>query len=185
MLAGAGIYLLNRCDRQLRPSCGTLGGNGGQCAAGKQHFVNNMRASSVHGAKPQTINPAKQEVLAAMPTANKANMGNAGAAAEMAILTRINVPESARCDALLKLVHILAAHQQRLTGWDSKGNGTAASVTRPVDISLEVELFRFFACWAATDVLITEQIKHLVRHVYQAEDTSGTGSPAREATWPA
>ena len=181
LLTGAGICLLNRRDQQHRPSREALGGDGSQCATCKQHFVNNTRASSVRGATPQTINPAKQEVLTAMPTVDKADLDDVAAAAEMAILARIDVPESARCDALLHLEHLLAAHQPRLTGWDNNGDGAAVSVTWRVEMSLEIELFHFFAGWAAKDMLIMEEIKHLVRHVCQAEDTSGTESTAREA----
>ena len=116
-----------------------------------------------------------------MPTADKADVDDEVAAAKRALFMWRDVPGSPRCDMLLKLANLLAEHQQRLAEWDTGDNGTPKVVARRVGVDLAIELFRYFVGWAAKDILVVEEIKHLMRWVWHTENTYGTGATAWES----
>ena len=74
----------------------------------------------------QTVNPATQQVLATVPTVEKAHMDDEVAPAERALFMWRDVPGSTRYHMLLKLANLLAEDRDN----SSLRNRTAGTMAR-------------------------------------------------------
>jgi aldehyde dehydrogenase (NAD+) len=115
-----------------------------------QHFINNEYVDS---ADPKstltTVNPATEEVLAAVQKAGKADVDKAVRAARTAFKDKWETSTGVtRRDLMNKFADLLEKHVDRLAEVESLDNGKPLAVSKAADIPLMIQHFRYYAGWA-------------------------------------
>jgi aldehyde dehydrogenase (NAD+) len=112
-----------------------------------QLFINNEFVDG-HGEKFTTVNPATEEVIATVHSANEADVEAAVVAAEKAFKTYSKSNGCDRRNMMLKLADLVEKHTEQLAELESRDNGKPVHVAAGVDIGFVVECFRYYAGWA-------------------------------------
>jgi len=112
-----------------------------------QLFINNEFVDG-HGEKFNTVNPATEEVITSMHSANKQDIDDAVAAASKAFKTFGKSNGCDRRDMLLRLASLMEMHRQQLSELESLDNGKPAHVADGVDIGFCIECYRYYAGFA-------------------------------------
>jgi aldehyde dehydrogenase (NAD+) len=94
------------------------------------------------------VNPATEEVIATMDSANKADVDDAVAAASTAFKTWSKGNGCDRRDCLLKLAALVEKHRDQLAEIESLDNGKPKHVADAVDIGFVIECYKYYAGWA-------------------------------------
>jgi len=91
------------------------------------------------------INPATEEVIAAIPDSDSQDIDDAVAAAKSAFPSWSRTPAAERSRLLLKLADLIEQNLEELARLESQDNGKTISLARRLDIPRAVANFRFFA----------------------------------------
>jgi aminomuconate-semialdehyde/2-hydroxymuconate-6-semialdehyde dehydrogenase len=91
------------------------------------------------------INPATEEVIAAIPDSDGLDIDDAVAAAREAFPSWSRTPTAERSRLLLKLADLIEQNLEQLARLESEDNGKTISLARRLDIPRAVLNFRFFA----------------------------------------
>jgi len=91
------------------------------------------------------INPATEEVIAAIPDSDGQDIDDAVAAAREAFPSWSRTPAAERSRLLLKLADLIEQNLEQLARLESEDNGKTISLARRLDIPRAVLNFRFFA----------------------------------------
>lgn len=91
------------------------------------------------------VNPATEEVIAAIPDSDGHDVDDAVAAARAAFPAWSAAPAETRSRLLLKLADLIEANLEELARAESIDNGKSISLARRLDIPRAVANFRFFA----------------------------------------
>jgi len=112
-----------------------------------QLFINNEWVDG-HGEKFATVNPATEEVIAMVHSANKTDVDAAVDAAEAAFKTYGKSNGCDRRDMMLRLADLVEKHRVQLAELESRDNGKLQHVADGVDIGFVIECFRYYAGFA-------------------------------------
>src|SRR6185369_11971797 len=91
------------------------------------------------------INPATEEIIAAIPDSDSQDIDDAVAAARSAFPSWSRTPAAERSRLLLKLADLIEQNLEELARLESQDNGKTISLARRLDIPRAVLNFRFFA----------------------------------------
>ena len=91
------------------------------------------------------VNPATEEVIAAIPDSDGQDIDDAVAAAREAFPSWSRTPAAERSRLLLKLADLIEQNIEELARLESQDNGKTISLARRLDIPRAVLNFRFFA----------------------------------------
>lgn len=118
----------------------------------KQHrmLIAGEWVDAIGGDRFDVLNPANEQVIAAVPSAASADIDRAVAAARDAFDNgpwgRLRPAD--RQLLLLRLAELVERDAQVLAEIESLDNGKSAQIARAVDIALVVDFFRYMAGWA-------------------------------------
>jgi aldehyde dehydrogenase (NAD+) len=110
-------------------------------------FINNEWVGG-HGKKFNTIDPATEEVIKSVDSADKQDVDAAVAAATEAFKTWGKGNGCDRRDCLLRLASLIEKHRDQLAEVESRDNGKPKHVADGVDIGFVIECYRYYAGWA-------------------------------------
>lgn len=111
-------------------------------------FINNEFVPG-HGPLIETINPATEEVICSVHSADAQDVDAAVAAANKCYNeTWRKVAPAERGRLINKLADLMERDKDELATLDALDNGKAFTVARDVDITDSIACFRYFAGWA-------------------------------------
>ena len=96
----------------------------------------------------KTINPATEEVLAAIPVAGEADIDKAVAAARKAFGTWSSLEGSDRAKFVFRIARIIQERSRELAVLESMNGGKPIKESRDVDVPLVAAHFFYYAGWA-------------------------------------
>jgi aldehyde dehydrogenase (NAD+) len=96
----------------------------------------------------KTINPATEEVLAAIPIAGEADIDNAVAAARKAFGTWSSLAGTDRAKFVFRIARIIQERSRELAVLESMNGGKPIKESRDVDVPLVAAHFFYYAGWA-------------------------------------
>jgi aldehyde dehydrogenase (NAD+) len=111
-------------------------------------FIGGERVGPASGRYAKTINPATEEVLAAVPVANEADVDRAVAAAREGFHAWEKVRPSDRAKFLFRIARIMQERSRELAVLESMNGGKPIRESRDVDIPLAAAHFFYYAGWA-------------------------------------
>ena len=111
-------------------------------------FIGGEFVDPIDGEYFKTINPATEEVLAAIPVAGEADIDNAVGAARKAFDEWAQLPPSDRAKYIFRIARILAERSRELAVLESMNGGKPIKESRDVDIPLSAAHFFYYAGWA-------------------------------------
>jgi aldehyde dehydrogenase (NAD+) len=111
-------------------------------------FVDGSFVEPMSGEYFKTINPATEEVLAAIPEAGERDVDSAVAAASHALDRWSRVPPADRAKYLFRLARALQERSRELAVLESMNGGKPIRESRDVDVPLTVAHFFYYAGWA-------------------------------------
>ena len=109
------------------------------------NFIGGEFVAPRSGAYFDDINPATEEVIAAIPDSDGRDVDDAVAAARAAFPAWSATSAETRSNLLLKLADLIEANLEELARTESIDNGKSISLARRLDIPRAVANFRFFA----------------------------------------
>jgi aldehyde dehydrogenase (NAD+) len=115
----------------------------------KRLFINNEWRPSASGATMEVVNPATEEVIADVPSADSGDVDAAAGAARAALdgeWGRISARERGRL--VRKLADRLLACADEVARLETLHNGKPITESRKVEIPMAVECFEYYAGWA-------------------------------------
>ncbi|KAJ8658977.1 hypothetical protein O0I10_005359 [Lichtheimia ornata] len=122
--------------------------NGKPITVHTQLFINNEFVPG-HGPLIETINPATEEVICSVHSADAQDVDAAVAAANKCYNeTWRKVAPAERGRLINKLADLMERDKDELATLDALDNGKAFTVARDVDITDSIACFRYFAGWA-------------------------------------
>ncbi len=110
-----------------------------------QNFINGEFVAPVSGAFFDDINPATEEVVAAIPDSEAADVDAAVRASQIAFRSWSTTPASERSRLLLGVADLIEKNFDELARLESYDNGKPVSLARRLDIPRAIANFRFFA----------------------------------------
>jgi len=111
-------------------------------------FIGGEFVDPIDGEYLKTINPATEEVLAAIPIAGEADIDNAVGAARKAFGEWAELPPSDRAKYIFRIARILAERSRELAELESMNGGKPIKESRDVDVPLSAAHFFYYAGWA-------------------------------------
>jgi acyl-CoA reductase-like NAD-dependent aldehyde dehydrogenase len=115
----------------------------------KRLFIDNEWRPSASGATMEVVNPATEEVIADVPSADAADVDAAVAAARAALdgdWGRMGARERGRL--VRKLADRLLARADEVARLETLHNGKPITESRKIEIPMAVECFEYYAGWA-------------------------------------
>src|SRR5258708_32017510 len=109
------------------------------------NFINGAFVPPRSGKYLDDVNPATEEVIAAIPDSDGQDIDDAVAAAKGAFPGWSRTPAAERSRLLLKLADLIEQNLEELARLESIDNGKTLSLARRLDIPRAVLNFRFFA----------------------------------------
>jgi aminomuconate-semialdehyde/2-hydroxymuconate-6-semialdehyde dehydrogenase len=109
------------------------------------NFIGGRFVPPHSGAYIDDLNPATEEVIAAIPDSDSQDIDDAVAAAKDAFPAWSRTPAVERSRLLLKLADLIEQNMEELARLESIDNGKTLSLARRLDIPRAVLNFRFFA----------------------------------------
>jgi len=109
------------------------------------NFIGGRFVPPHSGAYIDDLNPATEEVIAAIPDSDGQDIDDAVVAAKEAFPVWSRTPAAERSRLLLKLADLIEQNLEELARLESIDNGKALSLARRLDIPRAVLNFRFFA----------------------------------------
>ncbi len=110
-----------------------------------QNFINGEFVAPKSGRYLDDINPATEEVIAAIPDSDAGDVDAAVAAARAAFRSWSLTPADNRSRLLLKIADLIEKNFEELARLESADNGKPISLARRLDIPRAIANFRFFA----------------------------------------
>ena len=113
-----------------------------------QLFINNEFVPG-HGPLIETINPATEEVICSVHTADESDVDAAVSAAKECFKSvwRKTAPAE-RARLINKLADLMERDKDEIATLDALDNGKAFTIARDVDVTDSIACFRYFAGWA-------------------------------------
>ena len=111
-------------------------------------FINNEFVPG-HGPLIETINPATEEVICSVHSADESDVNAAVEAADKCfndVWRKVAPAEKGRL--VNKLADLMERDKEELAALDALDNGKAYTVARDIDITESIGCFRYFAGWA-------------------------------------
>jgi aldehyde dehydrogenase (NAD+) len=96
----------------------------------------------------KTINPATEEVLAAVPNATEADVDNAVGAARKAFAEWSSLPPADRAKFLFRIARVIQERSRELAVLETMNGGKPIKESRDVDVPLTAAHFFYYAGWA-------------------------------------
>ncbi|MDQ4028283.1 MAG: aldehyde dehydrogenase family protein [Actinomycetota bacterium] len=96
----------------------------------------------------KTINPATEEVLAAVPNATEADVDNAVGAARKAFDEWSSLPPADRAKFLFRIARVIQERSRELAVLETMNGGKPIKESRDVDVPLTAAHFFYYAGWA-------------------------------------
>jgi len=113
-----------------------------------QLFINGVFVDAKKGKTFPTVNPATEEVICEVQSADAEDVDIAVEAASAAFKTFKKSNGCDRRDMLLKLADLVEKHRKQLAELECLDNGKPIHVADGVDIGYVIECFRYYAGWA-------------------------------------
>ncbi|ORZ01659.1 aldehyde dehydrogenase domain-containing protein [Syncephalastrum racemosum] len=122
--------------------------NGKEVQAHTYLFINNEFVPG-HGPLIETINPATEEVICKVHSADESDVDAAVAAADKCFKeTWSKVAPAERGLLINKLADLMERDKDEIATLDALDNGKAFTIARDVDVTDSIACFRYFAGWA-------------------------------------
>jgi aminomuconate-semialdehyde/2-hydroxymuconate-6-semialdehyde dehydrogenase len=109
------------------------------------NFINGEFVAPAGGGYLDDINPATEEVMAAIPDSDATDIDTAVAAARTAFPSWSRTPAAERSKLLLRLADLIERNFDELARLESCDSGKPISLARRLDIPRAIQNFRFFA----------------------------------------
>jgi aldehyde dehydrogenase (NAD+) len=111
-------------------------------------YIGGEFADPAEGDYFKTINPATEEVLAAVPNATEADVDNAVSAARKAFGEWSSLPPADRAKFLFRIARVIQERSRELAVLETMNGGKPIKESRDVDVPLTAAHFFYYAGWA-------------------------------------
>lgn len=113
-------------------------------------LINGQWVDSLEGKRLEIVNPADEEVIGSIPSAQAEDIDSAVKSAKKALehSAWAKVRPSARQNLLLTLANLIERDARIIAELEAIDNGKSAAIAQAVDIGLGLEFFRYMAGWA-------------------------------------